>query len=171
MTNKIFYLLQKTNMKTFLWTTLFWIVVAIAWLLCLGFGNLWTQVLDNEWLASVMPENLQTKVCDPVVATTLETIDWCEKAQEADCNLVTSIETWDLQGIQDAINDLVTKQTLMQSEIKDAFASLEKRMLWLNGDVVSNENTLEQQLMQQREQQKKELQAQIEALQAQMVNL
>lgn len=158
-------------MKTFLWTTLFWIIVAIAGVLCLGFGNLGTQVLENEWLASVMPENLQTKVCEPAIATAMETIDWCEKAQEAECNLVTSVETWDLQGIQDAINDLVTKQTLMQSEIKDAFASLERRMWWLNGNVVSDENSLEQQLMQQREQQKRELQAQIEALQAQMANL
>ena len=157
-------------MKTFLWTTLFWIVVAIAGVLCLGFGNLWTQVLDNEWLASVMPENLQTKVCDPVIATAMETVDWCEKAQEAECSLVTSVETWDLQWIQDAINDLVTKQTLMQSEIKDAFASLERRMWWLNGDMVSSENSLEQQLIQQREQQKKELQAQIESLQAQMAS-
>jgi hypothetical protein len=80
-------------MKTFLWTTLFWIVVAIAGVLCLGFGNLGTQVLDNEWLASVMPENLQTKVCDPVIATAMETVDWCEKAQEAECSLVTSVET------------------------------------------------------------------------------
>ena len=80
-------------MKTFLWTTLFWIIVAIAGILCLGFGNLGTQVLDNERLASVMPENLQTKVCNPVVATAMETIDWCEKAQEAECNLVTSVET------------------------------------------------------------------------------
>ena len=158
-------------MKTFLWTTLFWIIVAIAGVLCLGFGNLGTQVLENEWLASVMPENLQTKVCEPVIATAMETVDWCEKAQEAECNLVTSVETWDLQGIQDAINDLVTKQTLMQSEIKDAFASLEKRMLWLNGDMSSDENSLEQQLILQREQQKKELQAQIEALQAQMASL
>jgi hypothetical protein len=40
-----------------------------------------------------MPENLQTKVCDPVIATAMETVDWCEKAQEAECSLVTSVET------------------------------------------------------------------------------
>ncbi len=157
-------------MKTFLWTTLFWIVVAIAWLLCLGFGNLWTQVLENEWLVSVMPENLQTKVCDPVVASTLETIDWCEKAQEAECNLVTSVETWDLQGIQDAINDIITKQMLMQTEMKDSFNSLEKKMFWTDGNL-TDENTAERQLIEKREQQKRELQAQIEALQNEMANL
>ena len=158
-------------MKTFLWTTLFWIIVAIAWLLCLGFGNLWTQVLENGWLASVIPENLQTKVCDPVVATALETIDWCEKAQDAECNLVTSVETWDLQGIQDAINDMITRQTLMQTEIKDAFDSLEKKMFWENGNLSSDWDSLEKQLIEKREQQKKELQAQIEALQNEMANL
>jgi hypothetical protein len=51
-------------MKTFLWTTLFWIIVAIAGLLCLGFGNLGTQVLNNEWVASIMPKNLQSKFCN-----------------------------------------------------------------------------------------------------------
>ncbi len=158
-------------MKTFLWTTLFWIIVVIAWLLCLGFWNLWTQVLDNEWLASVMPENLQTKVCEPVVATTLETIDRCEKAQDLKCNLVTAVESWDLQGIQEAINDIVLKQTLMQNEMKDAFDSLEKKMFWVNSNVTSDGDTLERQLIEKREQQKKELQAQIEALQKEMANL
>ncbi len=158
-------------MKTFLWTTLFWIIVAIAWLLCLGFGNLWTQVLDNEWLASVMPENLQTKVCDPVVTTILETIDRCEKAKDLECNLITTVESWDLQGIQEAINDMVLKQTLMQNEMKEAFDSLEKKMFWENGNVASDEDTLERQLIEKREQQKRELQAQIEALQKEMANL
>ena len=57
-----------------------------------------------------MPKNVQTLACDPVVASTMETVDWCEKAQEADCNLVTSVETGDLQGIQEAINDIVSSQ-------------------------------------------------------------
>ena len=52
-----------------------------------------------------MPKNVQTLTCEPVVASSLETIDWCEKAQEADCNLVTAVESWDLQGIQEAINE------------------------------------------------------------------
>ena len=72
-------------MKTFLWTTLFWIVVAIAWLLCLGFWNLWTQVLDNSWIVKFLPNNLQSQVCDPIIASTVEWIDWCSAAEEKGC--------------------------------------------------------------------------------------
>ncbi len=118
-----------------------------------------------------MPENLQTKVCDPVVTTILETIDRCEKAKDLECNLITTVESWDLQGIQEAINDMVLKQTLMQNEMKEAFDSLEKKMFWENGNVASDEDTLERQLIEKREQQKRELQAQIEALQKEMANL
>ena len=148
---------------------MFWIVIVIAWLLCLGFGNLWTQVLDNARLAKFMPKNVQTLVCDPVVASTMETIDWCEKAQEADCNLVTAVETGDLQWIQEAINDIVLSQKEIQTEMKSALESIEQKMSWVA--VASDEDTLEKQLIEKREKQKKELQSQIEALQAEMENL
>jgi hypothetical protein len=37
-----------------------------------------------------MPKNLQSKVCDydSVVASTLESIDWCAAAEEYNCNPV-----------------------------------------------------------------------------------
>jgi len=118
-----------------------------------------------------MPKNIQTLTCDPVVASAMETIDWCEKAQEADCNLVTAVETWDLQGIQEAISDMVLSQNEMKSEIKEALESMEQKISWLWASSTSEENTLEKQLVEKREQQKKELQSQIEALQAEMENL
>lgn len=116
-----------------------------------------------------MPKNVQTLTCEPVVASSLETIDWCEKAQEADCNLVTAVESWDLQGIQEAINELVVNQKEMQSEMKSALESIELKMSSVN--VETDADTLEKQLVEKREQQKKELQSQIEALQAEMENL
>lgn len=116
-----------------------------------------------------MPKNVQTLACDPVVSSAMEWIDWCEKAQEADCNLVTAVETWDLQGIQEAINELVLNQKEMQDEMKTALESIDQKMSWVS--VASDEDTLEQQLIEKREQQKKELQSQIEALQAEMENL
>ncbi len=116
-----------------------------------------------------MPKNVQTLACDPVVASTMETIDWCEKAQEADCNLVTAVETGDLQWIQEAINDIVLSQKEMQTEMKSALESIEQKVSWVA--VASDEDTLEKQLIEKREQQKKELQSQIEALQAEMENL
>ena len=118
-----------------------------------------------------LPENMQTRACEPVVASAMETIDWCEKAQEADCNLVTAVETWDLQGIQEAISDMVLSQNEMKSEIKEALESMEQKISWLWASSTSEENTLEKQLVEKREQQKKELQSQIEALQAEMENL
>lgn len=116
-----------------------------------------------------MPKNVQTLACDPVVASTMETVDWCEKAQEADCNLVTSVETGDLQGIQEAINDIISSQKEFQNEMKGALESIEKKMSWVS--IAWDENSLEQQLIEKREQQKRELQSQIEALQAEMENL
>ena len=120
-----------------------------------------------------MPKNVQTLACDPVIASTMETVDWCEKAQELDCNLVTAVETWDLQGIQEAINDIVLSQKEMQSEMKSAFSALDEKMSGLNltSSGSDQEDSLEKQLIEKREQQKKELQAQIEALQAEMENL
>ena len=159
-------------MKTFLWTSLFWIILAIAGLLCLWFGNLWTQVLDNGRLASFLPGNVQTKACDPIVTSTLENIDWCEKAQEAECNLVTAVETWDLQWIQESIDAISSNQIKMYEDMKNAFDSMEKKMLWLSySESVPGEDNMESQLIEKREQQKRELQAQIEALQNEMANL
>ena len=119
-----------------------------------------------------MPKNVQTLACDPVVTTALDWIDWCEKAKDMECNLVTTVETWDLQEIQDAINSMVSAQKEMQTDMKDAFNALEQKMLWSSFTSSSlDQNTLEQQLIEKREQQKRELQSQIEALQAQMENL
>ena len=146
-------------MKTFLWTSLFWIIVVIAWLLCLGFGNLWTQVLDNEWLAKFMPKNVQTLTCDPVVSSAMEWIDWCEKAQEADCNLVTTVESWDLQGIQEAINDMMLSQKEMQSEMKEALESIEQKMVSVSSDSTLDKAELEKQAKAEK---KQELQKEME---------
>lgn len=119
-----------------------------------------------------MPKNVQTLACDPVVTTALDWIDWCEKAKDMECNLVTTVETWDLQKIQDAIDSIVSTQKEMQSSMKDGFSALEEKMLW--SDLTSSnldQDTLERQLIEKREQQKRELQSQIEALQAEMENL
>ena len=119
-----------------------------------------------------MPKNVQTLACDPVIASTLEWVDWCEKAKDMECNLVTTVESWDLQWIQDAINDMVLSQKEMQNDMKVAFNALEEKMSWINVTSSSSEqDSLEKQLIEKREQQKRELQSQIEALQAEMENL
>jgi len=127
-------------MKTFLWTTLFWIIVAIAGLLCLGFGNLWTQVLDNDWLAGIMPKNLQSKICDYdwVVASTLESIDRCAAAQDYNCT-TTVIETGDAENLpedtawmQEALSTVLANQETMYNEMMASFTSLNAKIDWVN---------------------------------------
>ncbi len=148
-------------MKTFLWTTLFRIVAVIAWLLCLGFGNLWTQVLDNGWIAKFLPQNIQTVACEPIIDETLKWIDRCEQAQEAECNLVTAVETWDLQGIQASIEALLSWQALMYDEMKESLKILDEKVGWVNSTLIDGVNS-EQQIAAQNEQKKKELTADIE---------
>ena len=153
-------------MKTFLWTTLFWIVVAIAWLLCLGFGNLGTQVVSNSRLARVMPENIQTNACDTVVAQTLETIDRCAAAENAECNVVTTLASGDIQWIQEMLDVIVENQHKIYNGMNESFASLQMN----STDDVNPENKVDEEEL-KKQQQKLELQAQIEALQAEMANL
>lgn len=133
-------------MKTFLWTSLFWIIVAIAWLLCLWFGNLWTQVLDNEWVASIMPKNLESKVCnyDWIVAATLESIDRCAAAEDYNCTttVIGTNETENLSEdtawIQESLSIILANQEMMYNEMIASFSSLNEKVDWVN--VVSDDN-------------------------------
>ncbi len=157
-------------MKTFLWTTLFWIVAAIAGLLCLWFGNLWTQVLDNEWLASIMPKNLKAESCDAVLEATLQEIDRCAAAEANNCALATeeNVMTWSAAEFQKALEDIVANQQVIYNYIQEWFDNTNKAI----GNL-SNNNLQEnvEPEIDEKEQQRLELQAQIEALQAEMESL
>ena len=162
-------------MKTFLWTTLFWIVAAIAWLLCLWFGNLWTQVLDNGWIASVMPKNLKAESCDAVVASTLETIDRCAAAEANDCAVVTEENdlenlTWETAWLQEPLSSIIANQEIIYNYLQESFENIDRSIsnLW---NIVPTQGTQEEVIIDEKEQQKLQLQAQIEALQAEMANL
>ena len=159
-------------MKTFLWTTLFWIVAAIALLLCLWFGNLWTQVLDNGWLASVMPKNLKAESCDAVVQTTLENMDWCAAAEENNCNLVseengTEVLSGDTARLQEPLSSIIANQEIIYKYLQDSFSNLDQSINKIQNGV----SNMPESLIDEKEQQRQELQAQIEALQAEMNNL
>ena len=156
-------------MKTFLWTTLFWIVAAIAWLLCLGFGNLWTQVLDNEWLASVMPKNLKAESCDAVLEATLQDIDRCAAAEANNCVLATgeNVMTWSAADFQKALEDIVANQQVIYNYLQEWFDNTNKAI----GNLSNNPQEIQETVIDEKEQQRQELQAQIEALQAEMENL
>ena len=165
-------------MKTFLWTTLFWIIVVIAGLLCLGFGNLGTQVLDNEWVASIMPKNLQSKFCDYdwVVASTLESIDRCAAAEANNCNPIVIEEeeiedlSWDTARLQEPLSSIIANQEIIYNYLQDSFTSINQSIAGLqNVNYIQPE--IEEPIVDEKEQQRLQLQAQIEALQNEMANL
>ena len=147
-------------------------MAAIAWLLCLGFGNLWTQVLENEWIASVMPKNLKAESCDAVVASTLETIDRCAAAEANNCTpiVVEPDGTENLSGnttrLQEPLSSIIANQEIIYSYLQESVASLNQSIANLQ-----NSSVQETPVIDEKEQQRLELQAQIEALQNEMNNL
>ena len=158
-------------MKTFLWTSLFWIVAAIAALLCLWFGNLWTQVLDNWWLAKVMPKNVQTMACDPAIASAFENMDWCAAAETYNCYPAES-EADDLGNtarLQEPLSSVIANQEIIYSYLQDSFAKINQLIVDLQNNYRSQE--VEESAVDEKEAQRLQLQAQIEALQNEMNNL
>lgn len=154
-------------MKTFLWTTLFWIVAAIAGLLCLWFWNLWTQVLNNEWLASVMPKNLKAESCDEVLEAALQEIDWCAAAEANECTLVAEEMSWDTAQFEDTLKDILENQKEIINSLQEGFDGTNKAISSLsNGSSQESEEQIDE-----KEQQKLELQAKIEESEAQLKSL
>ena len=159
-------------MKTFLWTTLFWIVAAIAGLLCLGFGNLWTQVVDNEWIAGVMPKNLKAESCDAVLESALENMDWCAMAQANNCTLESEDNSdslsWETARLQEPLSSIIANQEIIYNYLQESFANLNQTIDKLQNN---NPQEVEEPVIDEKEQQRLQLQAQIEALQNEMNNL
>ena len=147
-------------------------MAAIAWLLCLWFGNLWTQVLDNEWIASIMPKNLKAESCDAVLESALEDMDWCAAAEANNCSLTaeeneTDVTSWDV-SIKESLENIVANQQIIYSYLQESFDWTNKAISNLSS---SNSQDIEEEIIDPKEQQRLELQAQIEALQNEMNNL
>ena len=158
-------------MKTFLWTSLFWIVAAIAALLCLGFGNLWTQVLDNWWIAKIMPKNIQTASCDPVVASAFENMDWCAAAETYNCYPVESEadDLWNTARLQEPLSSVIANQEIIYNYLQDSFAKINQSIVDLQNNYAAQE--VEESVVDEQESQRLQLQAQIAALQEELNNL
>ena len=158
-------------MKTFLWTTLFWIIVVIALLLCLGFGNLWTQVLDNEWMVKFLPHNVQTKVCEPVLTSALDEIDWCAAAEANDCYPEIEepeIDTEDDAQFKETLENIITNQQIIYTYLQESFANTNQT---INNMQANSLQEVVEPVIDEKEQQRLQLQAQIEALQNEMASL
>lgn len=156
-------------MKTFLWTTLFWIVAAIAWLLCLGFGNLWTKVLDNEWIVSFLPNNIQPQSCESAVASALESVDWCAEAETNNCyqkdeESEVDVDVEDENSLEKALETIMDNQQIIFNYLQEWFTSTNQA---INNIQVNNSQEIEEPEIDENAQRKLEIQSQMEELQAQ----
>lgn len=121
-----------------------------------------------------MPKNLKAESCDALVQTTLENIDWCAAAEENNCNLVsqegeTEVLSGETARLQEPLSSIIANQEIIYKYIQDSFADLNQSINKLqDADTVQNAQEL---LIDKKEQQRLELQAQIEALQAEIANL
>ncbi|MBR4633920.1 hypothetical protein IKO50_03010 [bacterium] len=119
-----------------------------------------------------LPENMQTRACEPVVASALEDIDRCAAAEANNCTptVVESDGTENLSGdttrLQEPLSSIIANQEIIYSYLQESVASLNQSIANLQ-----NSSVEETPVIDEKEQQRLELQAQIEALQNEMNNL
>ena len=145
-------------------------MAAIAWLLCLGFGNLGTQVVSNSRLAKVMPENIQTAVCEPLIASAL-TESNCFDTPAVDVAEPESVEDEEQSSwyVEEALDNILENQVVIYNQMNESFAALQQMINDLTARYSASSS--EEVVVDERAQQRLQLQAQIEALQAEMTNL
>ena len=119
-----------------------------------------------------MPKNLKAESCDAVVQTTLENMDWCAAAEENNCNLVseengTEVLSGDTARLQEPLSSIIANQEIIYKYLQDSFSNLDQSINKIQNGV----SNMPESLIDEKEQQRQELQAQIEALQAEMNNL
>ena len=119
-----------------------------------------------------MPKNLKAESCDAVVTSTLETIDRCAAAEANNCTLAVAEpdKTENLSGdttrLQEPLSSIIANQEIIYSYLQESVASLNQSIANLQ-----NSSIQETPVIDEKEQQRLELQAQIEALQNEMNNL
>ena len=125
-----------------------------------------------------MPKNLQSKVCDydSVVASALEDIDRCAAAKEYNCNPAvieeneTEVLSWDTARLQEPLSSIIANQEIIYNYLQESVASINQSIADLQNNV-SVTPAEEEEVIDEKEQQRLQLQAQIEALQNEMNNL
>ena len=126
-------------------------------------------------MVSILPHNLQTKVCDPVVATAMEWVDWCAAAESHDCVINQEQEqevgtlTWETARLQEPLSSIIANQEIIYKYIQESVENLNKSISELQ--YASTLKNSQENLVDEKELQRQQLQAQIEALQNEMNNL
>jgi len=122
-----------------------------------------------------MPKNLQTRVCEPIVTSALDSIDRCAEADANNCNSVvieeneTEALSWETARLQEPLSSIIANQEIIYNYIQESVNSLNKSISELQNAYVSQSS--EKNIVDEKQQQKLQLQAQIEALQSEMANL
>ena len=125
-------------------------------------------------MANLLPNSIQGKVCDSALSSALENVDWCAVAQEKECDYITKdneeeILTWDMAWIQKPLADIIENQQIIYDYLKESFANTNQSINKLSN--VSTSTQSETKIVDEKEQKRLQLQAQIEALQNEMTNL
>ena len=119
-------------------------------------------------MVKFLPHNVQTQACDPVVASTLEWVDWCMAAESRGCYQIQensdSDNDLDMQEILDSLGVIATNQETIYNQMSDSFASILQNISNLR-------DMYYQEPVDGKEQQRLDLLSQIEALQNQLTNL
>lgn len=126
-----------------------------------------------------MPKNLQAQICNPVVATAMEWIDWCAEAEANNCNPVVveeeevNVIPEETAWLQEPLSSIIANQEIIYKSLQDSFATTQQMVNDLSNKVnqISQNNNSQELVIDEKEAQRLQLQAQIDALQNEMANL
>ena len=119
---------------------------------------------------------MQARACEPVVASALEDIDRCAAAEEYNCNPAvieeneTEVLSWDTARLQEPLSSIIANQEIIYNYLQESVASINQSIADLQNNV-SVTPAEEEEVIDEKEQQRLQLQAQIEALQNEMNSL
>ena len=122
-----------------------------------------------------MPKNLKAEACDVAVASAMEKIDWCAAAEDYNCYPEVKEEDdenslWNTAWLQEPLSSIIANQEIIYNYIQESVASINQSIAELqNNSYVAP--VIEEPIVDEREQQRLQLQAQIDALQNEMENL
>ena len=132
-------------------------------------------------MTKFLPKNIQVATCDPVIATAMENIDWCAQAEANNCYPVVEEEVvveeenplWETAWLQEPLSSIIANQEIIYKSLQESFATTQQMVNDLSNKVNQlSQNTDSQELViDEKEAQRLQLQAQIEALQNEMNNL
>lgn len=133
-------------------------------------------------MVKYLPNNIKPMDCESAVASALEWVDRCATAEEKWCypvvdENVSQQEAVNMQELIDTLGVLSSNQETIYNQMNEYFASIMQNFTTLAemyySTPVNNvqEEVVEEPVIDEKEQQRLELQAQIDALQAQMENL